>query len=351
MFNCDKKAFLYDASKCIHAIKTVLICGNLLLANESFSMNRAVDTDYTFVNKLKGYCVEVREPLKKLKKLEKEGTFKLFFRKIETNEEETNPVGEEEDEKEACFAGLVRQIGNKVIIAFPGTRTDQQAATLYKDLETDLSALPNCSAGNFSMSLGYTEHIAHEGFAKEVAEFWTDLEKCIGECQSYNEIFFTGHSKGGAIALLSALKFSHSRGLSRDSNFVKVFTFAAPPALRKGSGVTLFNNHIGKGNAVGIRKCIDLIPHSSKPVGCVHVGIQEDISVETDAPAQTLAESIYDNVIGRDRNSSLPSAIMRVILDAGKTTAGECFKAHLLDGILPEHIKNVMERVNLKYRL
>ena len=223
----------------------------------------ATSVDYRFVNKLKAmsslvydYSTLVAADKTGLKALEQKGEFALFFRG--TSREESN------------FAGMVNKIGNRLIITFPGTRTDRPVSSVDKAANIHYKG----DDGGFLESVE-GDGFVHAGFAKEVMEFWPNLSACIARFSGYNEVFFTGHSKGGGVALLAALKYAyeHHDEMVRCPNFVKVFTFAAPQVFSKESAET-FHGNLEDRNVICIRKSLDPFIGLSEMFSFVPVGTQ-----------------------------------------------------------------------------
>ena len=66
----------------------------------------------------------------------------------------------------------------------------------------------------------------HRGFMKATASFWPDLQQHILKMRDNDQrIVFTGHSLGGALALLASLKCHFSDGLP----IAGLYTFGQPP--------------------------------------------------------------------------------------------------------------------------
>ena len=66
----------------------------------------------------------------------------------------------------------------------------------------------------------------HMGFARATEALWDSIESTLRECVSSNrELYFTGHSLGGAMAVIAALK-AH---FELDMTIAGIATFGQPP--------------------------------------------------------------------------------------------------------------------------
>lgn len=219
-----------------------------------------------FVRALHGYCMEARKDVGDLRNDNRLGLF--------SRARDGEPVNQ------SNFGGIVAREGRKLIVAFPGTRTDQFAETLVADVKADLGVYPLWFGdGGFADAVGEPEILVHAGFARVVEGYWDDMVARIEEAGEFDEIYFTGHSKGGGVALLSALKYAQKQRIPRSTHKVKVFTFAAPAVFRGDPGVELFYRHIDGLDAVCLYKNTDMVPYSTQPFDCRHVGIQGNIDL------------------------------------------------------------------------
>ncbi len=295
---------------------------------------RAPFVDHTFVNELKGLCSLVRGKLVDedgtgLEALEREGKIGLFFRG--TSKEEAN------------FAGMVQKIGNRLVVVFPGTRCEHFVGTTASDVVTDVRFRGD--DGGFLESIG-EGGVVHAGFAKEVMEFWPNLSACMARFSGYDEVFFTGHSKGGGVALLTAFKYAHEHHdeMVRCPNFVKVFTFSAPPVFSEGLRNT-FHESIDGRNVVCIYTNRDAVPYSALPVDLTHVGMPANISFcqvpveEATQEARFIVEKLYGIYKGSSADAvALAQWAVSTIVDS-----------HCLDGFSAGQIREVMERMKANY--
>ena len=137
-----------------------------------------------FVKILCKYCQKARSDISEL---QEERGLKLF-----------SSAGNDEPVNQSNFGGIVAMEGRKLIVAFPGTRTDQFLETFMVDVKIDIGVYPWWFGdGDFSESVGESKILVHAGFAREVEDHWNDMISCIDHCGEFDEIYFTGHSKGG----------------------------------------------------------------------------------------------------------------------------------------------------------
>ncbi len=161
------------------------------------------------------------------------------------------------------YVGIVRKIDDKLIVAFPGTRTDKN---FFDDFLKDIQFVGN--DGGYGVS-------AHSGFAKDVMKLLGNMIEKIKEQTkngNINEIWFTGHSKGGGEAILAALKFAtyldsevkdnEPLSVFCNENRIRVFTFSAPAVIDKKTKDCLYDC-IGNHNIICAHRKSDMIPWSS----------------------------------------------------------------------------------------
>ena len=99
-----------------------------------------------------------------------------------------------------------------LILSFQGTHTGSEKGFLA-DLKTDAA----------TKLVRYDEGKVHQGFAKALDSVWPDVARLLdGQVSAARPLFVTGHSLGGAIASLAALR------LSRGDGRIWLYTFGAP---------------------------------------------------------------------------------------------------------------------------
>jgi hypothetical protein len=131
------------------------------------------------------------------------------------------------------------------VLVFRGTEQDP------KDFLTDIevSAIP----------LSTDEVQVHEGFAEAIEPVWADIDRELAMLQC--QMFYTGHSLGGALATLAA-----SRRAPRS-----VYTFGSPRAGNNGFVESL--GHVPVYRVVDDKDVVPLVP--SELLGFRHVGIPQ----------------------------------------------------------------------------
>jgi Lipase (class 3) len=126
-----------------------------------------------------------------------------------------------DDEINACLVGRTVE---GVLVAFRGTLPLDGPFTLPKMLDwvNDLNAEPVAEDG---LAGG-----VHEGFLDSLNSLWDDVRAAVKEQMTKAgdgaRLLITGHSKGGGIAPLAAIRFVKEENI--EANLVKVVTFAAP---------------------------------------------------------------------------------------------------------------------------
>ena len=108
------------------------------------------------------------------------------------------------DAEEAGVRVIIAEVNSCLIIVFRGTETDSLI-----NLQTDLDALPvKWEQGG----------LAHRGFQAALQKVWERIHDSILEF-SGEDVYYGGHSMGGALALLAASRSQKGRA---------VYTFGTP---------------------------------------------------------------------------------------------------------------------------
>ncbi len=150
-------------------------------------------------------------------------------------------------------AALVGTTATEVIVAFRGTLaintkdTDGLADSILdwgNDAEAVLDERP------------YTTGSVHHGFADSLDQIWDQLAPAISAQvqKSGLPVVFTGHSKGGALASLGALRLEHELGISASD----VYTFASP---RPGNSQFARDYNVHFPDHWRVEYADDLVPH------------------------------------------------------------------------------------------
>ncbi len=175
------------------------------------------------------------------------------------------------------YMGFVRQVGDKLIVSFPGTRFGRWEG--FADVIKDFNFFKN--DGGYSSSLGFSSHAA---FSKDIMEVFDAMIEVIkSKSGNANEIWFTGHSKGGGEAILAAYKFAlyvktkigDDSVLSKfqEENRIRVFTFSTPSVVDE-EGKKQLHDHIGTHNIICVHKKPDSVTKVTDYINFVPVGVR-----------------------------------------------------------------------------
>lgn len=189
---------------------------------------------------------------------------------LQENDEITLFFTDPNDQKDETFAGFVKKKDEKTIVAFPGTRNNNLRLLLLdgrKDIDIFSSDSGFCRAISTDSKLK-----VHPAFATDVQKSFSQITALIGDISNDNEIFFTGHSKGGGTATLAAFRYVAERRAELSPSQVKVFTFCEPPVLNE-KALELYHGLIGERNHINIYNNGDIVPYL--PLSkFYHAGIQ-----------------------------------------------------------------------------
>jgi hypothetical protein len=152
------------------------------------------------------------------------------------------------DQINACLVGNTQ---DGTVLAFRGTLPPSihNIASLIDWME-DFNAMPEAESG-----LPSTVKV-HTGFWSDLMTIWGQIANAI---QSRTPLYITGHSKGGALASLSALAFAEAFQGATKITAAAVHTFASP---RTGdTGFATLYSQLFPTNAVRWEYQDDLVPH------------------------------------------------------------------------------------------
>lgn len=138
------------------------------------------------------------------------------------------------ENQEAAFCGFVTKLGNAAVVAFHGTR---DGLFLKHDALIDADVVMGGDGGYKNEVAPFENFAVHKGFAREVESCYDAICRIIDNKNfgNFDELIFTGHSMGAAMAQLAALLYckKHCIACHRDENKVKVFAFSSPAIFNK----------------------------------------------------------------------------------------------------------------------
>lgn len=156
-------------------------------------------------------------------------------------------------------AGFIALKGNEVMISYRGTAT-------IADWMTDGDFAPT-SADYFGLS-----GKVHEGFLRSFKSSWENRKDLYGIKQIILDYatqtdqkpenlkyMVTGHSLGGALASLAAIKLINDEEIKAKTDLVKVITFASPRVLSKTASLE-YEEKVKLDNHMGYMIKKDIIP-------------------------------------------------------------------------------------------
>lgn len=144
------------------------------------------------------------------------------------------------------FRGFVGHLGRCGVVAFRGT---QNVGNCLTDLETPLVT-----------HAAYPGHV-HRGFAEAVDEVWLEVLRLLGPADRAKPLWVTGHSLGGAMATLAAVRLVNCGYTVRAA-----YTFGSP---RVGDRLFRHAHRVAHYRFVNDN---DLVPHTPFRWCYKHVG-------------------------------------------------------------------------------
>jgi hypothetical protein len=150
-------------------------------------------------------------------------------------------------------AALVGATATEIIVAFRGTEPIN-LADWDKFIES-LKDWVNDGEADF-VTVGYAPGSVHQGFAKSLQDLWTGVVGAVRDQLAATPalpVIVTGHSKGGALATLAAMRLQSEQVATP----VGVYTYGSPRV-----GNTLFSNAFDSViNQWRFENNNDLVPH------------------------------------------------------------------------------------------
>lgn len=142
---------------------------------------------------------------------------------------------------------ILVSFGNLIILAFRGTE-----ATSIKDIKSDAKAITApCETGGK----------IHTGFRDAYDQVRSDIEKKLGEKEFKDKpLFITGHSLGGALAIVAAKKLSHTGG------HAACYTFGSP---RVGDEAWIEDIKTPIYRLVNAADCVTMLPPGSDTISII----------------------------------------------------------------------------------
>jgi len=231
--------------------------------------------------------------------------------------------------------GFIAHIGATTIIVFAGTEPDNL-----------LQWLRNFSARPVSG--------VHEGFGDGVDAVWR--EHLLGAFSSASDIFFSGHSLGGALCIAAAYRLCNEMPVAA-SKIRGVYTMGTPRVGTEQFARAYNSMPIGPGSSLGQKTYRlvygeDIVPHApptrdslgyrhvGRALSCLHGGAFNPGDVgpvrieasNVDAEAQFALSSIFCDDVADQSLPSFPAEHMLVAKLADRLK--QIFRDHLMDRYL-----------------
>jgi triacylglycerol lipase len=161
----------------------------------------------------------------------------------------------------------------------------------------------------------------HSGFAKAVDMVWPQIQTALGNrAAPAQPVFFTGHSLGGALAILAASRAPLEPSVQQ----VVVYTFGSP----RTGGEIFFNDYTPRLGDTTFRFIhgTDIVP--TVPLTLLHVYRHVGQAV------QCASGGLFDGVAPMARDGNKP-AILESAAQSGFADFGALAALHFVDGIGP----------------
>ena len=230
----------------------VISSGNTLEHNQqgnNVSGNFAFQLSESFVHLIAECAARSYESQEKLKRDE---SLRLFFKNLEKTEK--------------SFCGFAKKINGSLVIAFNGTRA------ILDDIAAGLKIWGNDDGYKDSVAPSSKKFATHSGLSKCVMSCYDSVCSIIDE-NEFDQLIFTGHGAGAAIAQLFALKYCTNKRIVAPQTKVNVFAFGSPAVFNE-SAAKMYNDVIGDLSSIHISRKYDLVPYIFP---FCHVGINASI--------------------------------------------------------------------------
>lgn len=178
-------------------------------------------------------------------------------------------------ERAGDLSGAVSRLTgtNTLVVTFPGSRTES-IRLMANDWFSNFRVWRPSGDDGFSEQFGERACLVHPGYARKVNGYWNNMMREIENAGPFDEIYFTGHSKGGGVALLSALMYARRNPHLIGQHRIKVVTFCAPPVFWGAPGVHLFYRYFDRSDVARLYKRKDLVPSLPQLTKLAHVGTE-----------------------------------------------------------------------------
>jgi hypothetical protein len=263
-------------------------------------------------------CAE--DSYKPLEELRQDESLSLFF--------------EDDLNTEEAFCGFVKKIGDSLVVAFHGARTWQEE---LKRRDIGISCVVSGGDGGYKDVIApySTKFDTHHGFSKEVMSCYANAINII-EDNEFDQLVFTGHGGGAAIAQLFALRYCVEKGSTDLRNKVKVFAFSSPGVFSM-EATKKYHKAFGDYNSIHIYENLD--PVTWGPRYCV--GIQACLGISS---SKGVVEKIFDAAESLGQFFTMHSGALDV---ASKAVAvGTALHA---TGFSRSDIEEVLRRIQKNY--
>ncbi len=236
------------------------------------------------------------------------------------------------------FSGAVSRLRgtNSLVVTFPGSRTKSKILML-RDWFINFSVCRPLGDDGFSARLGEKDCLVHPGYARDVNGYRNDMMAKIKNARSFDDIYFTGHSKGGGEALLGALMYARENPDLIGRHKIKVVTFCAPPVFWGDRGTQSFYGHLDKSDVARFYTNMDPVPSVPQAMRLAHVGTEFLVKIR-DEEVENVLSALCKEIVTAVATAKAMGPKAAVVMEVATAVVDSITRVHSLKNFSPNQI-------------